>query len=175
MLLYTMTKKSFKLFALLFFTLLSAHPLKANDPDVYYNLGVVSSSNEYSDYTEYGRTFFIGFGISQVFENNLFFALDINFDYIDIDSRRMSSEDNIANSAEIKLGYNYRGALTYLLGGVRVMSNDQDYYGFGKGVGVEYKVFKKLVLGFEYKVYEMQGLYFTYKYNTTGFNIKILY
>ncbi len=159
----------------LFMFFASFTTLKADTSDVYYHVGIVSSSNEYKDYTEYGRTFFFGFGIEHSFQNNVFFGLEVSFDYIDIDSRRMRTEDNIANTAELKLGYSFNSVTGYILGGARVMSNDQDYYGFGKGLGVQYRLLEKLIAGFEYKVYDMQGAYFTYKYNTSGFNIKILY
>lgn len=106
-----------------------------------------------------------GIGVNKITQNNLFFGIDINFDYADIEDRNLASY-----YSDIKLGYSLfsQKLSLYAIGSALEQNYILHGYGFGYGGGVEYRAFKSLSLVCEYKTYNMTNNASNYDYDNTG-------
>jgi len=142
--------------------------MSASAADVYLVGG--AADFETNSAKEYG----IGFGASKVFENNVLIGIKAEVMVIDVDG---VSDSYYGESVDLHLGYAYKDLSIYGIGTLTYHQlTNLNAYGFGGGVGLEYKLFKHLSVAAEYKSSSMTtAADTTYDYSVARGLIKYMF
>lgn len=115
---------------------------------------------------ENGTGYNIGYGITKITNKNILIGIDFN-----LDSAKINKESLTNYSGDLKVGYSFLNKKlgVYTIGSALQQSfNNLSGYGFGYGVGVNYKIFNNIFIVAEHKTYSMTNKYTDYDYKNTG-------
>lgn len=150
--------------------------LEAKKPYMDIHLGAASFENSYERYKEEtGSSYTIGFGLTKVFDNNVFLGIDYDLEYLDFSQEEPLYDNSWTTGMDLKLGYEYKDISLYGIGGLRIIGDQEDFYGFGYGIGLGYRFSEHIGMDLEYKTYDLQGTYIEYDYTTVGAGIKYIF
>ena len=124
--------------------------------------------------TQYG----FSYGGTIFSESHISFGVDFLFDYASMKGEHSEASATLYSyGSNLHIGYGFleNDLNTYVTGGALIQSVGTSAYGFGYGLGLDYKLAKFMRVGAEYLTYSMSVVLGSYDYSQTSAYVSFVY